>query len=85
MLKNKECKRFVIGEGIVLIVSILLVMMFQKILFIQYKNNLIQSNGYIIANILEKYPEFEEDIINALLNKKGDVEKGIQVLSKYGL
>lgn len=85
MLKNKEGKKFIVGECLIFLFSLFLLAIFQNILFTQYKNHLIENNGYIISHILSVHPELEEEIISAILNKEEDVDKGMETLSKYGL
>ena len=54
-------------------------------MFSFYKNEIIKNNSYIIGNILEKYPELENNIIDSILTNEGNIELGLKTLKKYGL
>lgn len=51
----------------------------------KYQNKIIESNSKIIANIIEKYPYLENEIIDTILLNKGNVVLGQQILDKYGI
>lgn len=85
MLQNKEVKKFIITEVILFVFVLLVMAAFNTILFVQYKNTLIENNSYVMAAIVEKHPELESEVINHLIKGDTDVEKGYQILEKYGL
>lgn len=51
----------------------------------QYKQEIINNNAKMIANIIEEHPEVEKEIIDALIDNKGDENAGHKILKKYGL
>lgn len=85
MLRNKEMKWFVFGESLILLFTVFLILIFNMLTFNQYKVNLIENNGYLISSFLKKHPELEEEVINTIISKTGDTEKGIAILEQYGL
>lgn len=85
MLRNKEMKWFLLGETIILTFTVFLILAFNNVTFNQYKVNLIENNGYIVSSLLQKHPELEEDVINSIINKTGDIEEGMNILGRYGI
>jgi len=85
VLKNKEVKTLIFSQITVFIVSLIITFIFSLIMFKFYKNELIKNNSYIIGNIIEKYPNLEENIVNSILTNTGNSELGLEILKKYGL
>lgn len=85
MLKNKEVKCLLLGEIIILFIVCLIGYGFHSIIYNQYKLELIQNNSYIISAFIKNHPEYEEELVEAIMTNKGDTEVGLQILHKYGL
>lgn len=85
MLHNKEIKRFIIGEVLILLITIPTILVFNNIIFIQYKNNIIDNNSKLMASLVENHPELEEELVEAIIKSSGNAEKGQEILGKYGL
>jgi len=85
MFKNKEVKTLVLSQIIVFLISLIITFIFSLIMFNFYKSEIIKNNSHIIGNILEEYPELEENIIDSLITNTSNNELGLEVLKKYGL
>ena len=58
MLKNKEVRKLICLELIILFIGILLVSINNRRLINSYKEEIIDNNAYIINTLIEKYPEY---------------------------
>lgn len=85
MFKNKEVRQLFFSQTIILIIAIILSITFTEIISNFYKNELIKNNSYIIGSIIEKHPEFENEIISSILKRDSNQNFGKEVLKKYGL
>lgn len=85
MFKNKEVKTLVLSQITVFLISLMITFIFSLIMFNFYKSEIIKNNSHIIGNILEEYPELEENIIDSLITNNGNNRLGLEVLKKYGL
>lgn len=85
MLKNKEVRKLICLELIILFIGILLVSINNRRLINSYKEEIIDNNAYIINTLIEKYPEDEDLIVDALINHDIGIEQSREILEKYGL
>lgn len=85
MLKNKEVQRLMFYQIFVLIFALILSFLFSQIISNFYKSELIKNNSYIVGNILTNHPELESEIIDSIVNHKGNEKLGFETLKKYGL
>lgn len=85
MLENKNIKKLIFIELFLFLCSILIGICFHKWIDSKYKREFIKNNGYIISAILNTHQELEEDVIDAILSGKGDLEEGKEILKRYGL
>lgn len=84
MLSDMDYKRFIIIEILFLILSIIIAIVFNNIMFIQYKSHLVSNNASVIGSIIESHPELEEEIIESLIQHQNKAE-GEKILSYYGM
>ena len=85
MLKNKEIRKLICLELIILFIGILLVSINNRRLIKSYKEEIIDNNAYIMNTLIEKYPEDEDLIVDALINHDIGIEQSREILEKYGL
>lgn len=86
MLKNKEVKKLLIVNLIILFLSIVFCIILSLSSFNTYKKELIKNNSNMIGTIIKNHPELETEIINNLMENGFDNSKyGLEILNKYGL
>lgn len=86
MLKNKEVKKVLIANLIILCLSIVFCIILSLSSFNTYKKELIKNNSNMIGTIIKNHPELETEIINNLMESGFDNSKyGLEILNKYGL
>lgn len=85
MLRDSNKLRLLIIQIILLIVFTFLISIFAMHTHNMYKQEIIKNNAIVIGTIVEKYPKIEIETIKKLISSDTDYEKGIQILSKYGI
>lgn len=84
-MHNKEVKRIVLVQISILVIFIVLNIIFNLAIHNYYKQTLVRNNSYVIASIIDKHPELEEEIISSLIEFQNDNIKSKELLEKYGL
>lgn len=82
MNKEREFQKLCLNQLVVFIMVILFGFFLSHMTFRYFKHVLINNNNMIAGTIIEKYPELEPEIIDAILH--GDL-KDYQPLNKYDL
>lgn len=85
MLKSKQKKRllctlllfFLFGMGMMLLIT--------RRQYRIYEKDLILSHAQVVGSLLKHHPELEDEIIDAMLEKKDYTKEGMKLLSPYGL
>lgn len=85
MLKNKEVKKLVFVQLLLLLLTLIGAYFFYHFINQKYKKEFVKNNGYMISALLNTHPEMEEEVIDAILSGKGDFQEGTLILKKYGL
>lgn len=86
MLKNKELRKLLVANFIVLGISILLCISLSINNFNLYKRELIKNNSNMIGALIKNHPELETEIISNLMRSGFDnAEYGLKILNRYGL
>lgn len=86
MLKNKELRKLLVANFIVLGISILLCISLSINNFNLYKRELIKNNSNMIGALIKDHPELETEIISNLMRSGFDnAEYGLKILNRYGL
>lgn len=85
MLRDMNRLRPLIIQIILLIVFTTLISIFAIHTHNMYKKEIIRNNAIIIGAIVEKYPEIEAETIKKLISDNANYERGIEILSKYGI
>lgn len=83
MLKNKEVKKFIFIELIILLISIFIITIISNINYLNMKKEVLNFNNYVIENIVKNHPELKEEIINNYLTD--DFNSNRDYISEYGL
>lgn len=85
MFKNKEVNKLLITESLIAIISIIGFLILNNCIYTIYKRELIKNNAYVVNNLVVKYPELENEIINSLLHNELSYSESKEILEKYGL
>jgi len=83
-MKSKEVKDLIIINLVWIIAFIIISFVCSDVLYKEYNKELITNNSNIVGNLINKYPELENDII-ASLDSNENYEIGYNTLEKYGL
>lgn len=81
-ISHKKLNVIIIIISCIFIISIIIN---NWLLHKKYQQEIIDNNIRIIANLVSNNPELEEDIIDSLIEDKGDLKLGNKILTKYGL
>ena len=84
-MRDKEIKKLIITQICIFIIFIGLGLIFNSMIHNQYKKELIKNNTHITANIIEKHPELENEIITNIIASKGNYDDALNLIDKYGL
>lgn len=70
----------------IFVVSIMLFIVFSIVQLNSISDNIVSQNAAIVGTLADKHPELEVDIMNALKEsaKTDDINKGKEILAKYG-
>ena len=82
MLKNKNVKKFLLAQILIIIIAIAISIISSFIIYKNYRDTLIENNNRIINNIIKNNPELEEEIINAILDED---KSSTNILEQYGI
>lgn len=82
MLKNKNVKKFLLAQILIVIIAIAISIISSFIIYKNYRDTLIENNNRIINNIIKNNPELEEEIINAIL---AEDKSSTNILEQYGI
>lgn len=85
MFKNKEVNYLLAAEALIAIISILGFLILNNYFYTLYKRQLLENNAFVVNSIIEKHPELENDVIEALLNADINYSESKEILIKYGL
>lgn len=85
MLKNKEVRELILIEFFVLVIGVISILLLNNYSYEIYKEAIIENNSYIIDSIISKHPEYEDEIIDCIINHDINSKKGYEILNKYGL
>ena len=84
MFKSKETKKFFLTLIITSLIIIFLFLLISNIIYHTCNKQIINNSSYIINDLILKHPELEDDIIDTVINNKGNSD-GKQLLDKYGI
>lgn len=84
MFKSKETKKFFLTLIITSLIIIFLFLLVSNIIYHTCNKQIINNSSYIINDLILKHPELEDDIIDTVINNKGNSD-GKQLLDKYGI
>ncbi len=82
MLKNKNVKKFLLAQILIVIIAIAISIISSFIIYKNYRDTLIENNNRIINNIIKNNPELEEEIINAIL---AEDKSSTNIIKQYGI
>lgn len=82
MLKNKNVKKFLLAQILIVIIAIAISIISSFIIYKNYRDTLIENNNRIINNIIKNNPELEEEIINAILDED---KSSTNIIEQYGI
>ncbi len=85
MFKNSEVTKVITIEVIIGIIGIIIMCVINNCMYINYKQELIKNNAYIVNGIIENHPELEDEIISSLTNQNITYSQSTAILKKYGL
>lgn len=85
MLKNKEIKLLILAQFFIFLFICLLGYGLHKVIYTQYKQELIKNNSYLVSAIIESHPEYKEELMESIITGKGNLDKGLEILTQYGL
>lgn len=81
---KKESKQIWLITAIVLCLSILCCIAICSYLSIAFHKQIMDYNSYTVGNLVSKYPEFKEDIIDSFL-KEENYDLGFSIVNQYDL
>lgn len=84
MLKSQETKKFFLTLTLVSMIIVVLFVLVSNIIYHTCNKQIINNSSYIINDLILKHPELEDDIIDTVINNKGN-SNGKQLLDKYGI
>jgi len=82
MLKNKDVKRLIFINIIIIIVFTIITIGFNYRNYQLLNKLIIDNNAYVANTLIEKHPELEDEIIEAIIDAHNNDKK---ILNKYGL
>jgi signal transduction histidine kinase len=85
MFKNNEVTKVITIEVVIGVLGIIIMFAINNCMYINYKQELIKNNAYIINNIIENNPNLEDEIISSLTNQNITYYQSTAILKKYGL
>jgi len=85
MFKNNEVTKVITIEVIIGLIGIIVMFTINNYMYVNYKQELIKNNAYIINSILENNPDLEDEIISSLTNQDVTYSQSTAILKKYGL
>lgn len=86
VLKNKEAKNLIIKILVVQLIFICSILIVIKVNRQNTLQSIIDSKAQIVASIVDKHPQLEDEIVSVLINETSEdkVSKGQEILSGYG-
>lgn len=84
MFKSKETKKFFFTLILVALIIVILFVLVSNIIYHTCNKQIINNSSYIINDLIFKHPELEDDIIDTIINNKGNSD-GKLLLDKYGI
>lgn len=84
MFKSQETKKFFLTLTLVSMIIVVLFVLVSNIIYHTCNKQIINNSSYIINDLILKHPELEDDIIDTVINNKGNSD-GKQLLDKYGI
>lgn len=85
MFKNNEVTKVITIEVIIGLIGIIVMFTINNYMYVNYKQEIIKNNAYIINSILENNPGLEDEIISSLTNQDITYSQSTAILKKYGL
>lgn len=82
MLKNKNVKKFLLAQILIIIIAIAISIISSFIIYKNYRDTLIENNNRIINNIIKNNPELEEEIIDVILDED---KNSTNIIEQYGI
>ncbi|MDD3392389.1 MAG: HAMP domain-containing sensor histidine kinase [Bacilli bacterium] len=84
-MHNKYFHKLIITSIIVVISALIISVIVSNYFYNKITDNIIDNNASIIGSIIDNHPELEDEIVTFLLNDQKDINKGLEILKKYGL
>lgn len=85
MFRNNEVTKVITIEVVIGVIGILIMCIINNCMYVNYKQELIKNNAYIINRIIESNPDLEDEIISSLTNQNITYSQSTAILKKYGL
>ena len=83
MFKNNEVTKVITIEVVIGVLGIIIMFAINNSMYINYKQELIKNNAYIINNIIENNPDLEDEIISSLTNQDITYSQSTAILKNW--